>query len=108
MKYAQGMANGFRVSYKCSVLCCFYILAYDNLFTMSKSTGEVIEIIYLCIVAALILLGNALVMLAFAKGPRQLRTLTNYFVVNLAISDMMVGCLSVPFWICIQLGKFLF
>lgn len=42
-------------------------------------------------------------LLAFYKGPRSIRTHTNSFVVNLAISDLMVGCLSVPFWMCVKL-----
>lgn len=49
--------------------------------------------------------GNALVILAFFKGPRKIRTFTNYFVVNLAVSDLMVGCLSLPLWILMNLGE---
>ena len=52
--------------------------------------------------------GNALVILAFKKGPRKLRTLTNYFVVNLAVSDMLIGCVSLPLWIAINSGEVLF
>jgi len=68
-------------------------------------TSEVVlEVFILAAIEMLILSGNALVMLAFFKGPRRMRTITNYFVVNLAISDLMVGCLSLPFWICFRLG----
>lgn len=72
---------------------------------MGKSAAEVFELVYLVQVGVLILCGNILVIMAFALGPRRLRTFTNYFVVNLAASDLMVGCISVPFWICVRCGK---
>lgn len=67
---------------------------------------KIVELFVLGIIEVLILFGNALVITAFFKGPRRIRTITNYFVVNLAISDLMVGVLSVPFWFTIELGKF--
>ena len=70
------------------------------------SSGKIAELIYLAQVTILILMGNLLVTLAFAKGPRNIRTYTNYFVVNLAISDLLVGCLSLPFWISYVAGKY--
>jgi len=75
----------------------------DNVF--NPTTWNVIEIVVLGVVCFMILLGNALVILAFVKGPRSIRTHTNYFVVNLAVCDFMVGCLSVPFWMCVELSK---
>ncbi|XP_066927373.1 histamine H2 receptor-like [Clytia hemisphaerica] len=65
--------------------------------------GNITELVVLAVLCVLILLGNALVILAFIKGPRSIRTYTNYFVVNLAICDFMVGCLSVPYWMCVRL-----
>ena len=44
------------------------------------------------------LLGNMLVFIAFAKF-RKLRTVTNYFIVNLATTDVLVGILPMTFWI---------
>ena len=72
----------------------------------NPTAWNIIEIVILGIVCVMILLGNALVILAFVKGPRSIRTHTNYFVVNLAVCDFMVGCLSVPFWMCVSLSKF--
>ncbi|XP_047127513.1 octopamine receptor Oamb isoform X1 [Hydra vulgaris] len=66
---------------------------------------DIVDLIYILCVGFLIISGNALVILAFWKGPRQIRTLTNYFVVNLSFSDLMVGCFSVPFRVCVRLGK---
>ena len=71
----------------------------------NPTAGNVTEIVVLAVLCVLILLGNSLVILAFIKGPRSIRTYTNYFVVNLAICDFMVGCLSVPFWMCVKLRK---
>lgn len=42
-----------------------------------------------------IVIGNALVILAFATT-RHLRTTTNYFVFSLAVADILVGSLSLP------------
>ena len=65
---------------------------------------------YVCLLAPLMFgafFGNALVIIAFKKGPRKLRTLTNYFVINLAISDMLIGCVSLPLWIAINSGSYI-
>ena len=70
-----------------------------------KTTLLYVELVYLAQLAILIVLGNILVILAFTHGPRRIRTYTNYFVVNLAVSDMMVGLISVPFWIIVQCGE---
>ena len=72
---------------------------------MDKTGFEVLELFALCLIAVLVLLGNVLVILAFLLGPRSIRTYTNYFVVNLAVSDLGVGCISLPFWIVNRAGK---
>lgn len=78
----------------------------SSMISESTQSSSIITVVtFLSVVCVLILLGNALVILAFTNGPRRLRTYTNFFVVNLAISDLMVGCLSVPFWICLELGN---
>nr|QBS47864.1 biogenic amine-like GPCR [Tripedalia cystophora] len=70
---------------------------------MAKTAIEVAELLYLAILVLLILTGNSLVILAFHLGSRRLRTYTNYFVVNLAVCDLMVGILSVPLWMYVRI-----
>ena len=70
-----------------------------------KDAMEILELFYLSQVDFLTLFGNLLVILAFMFGSRNIRTYTNYFVVNLAVSDLMVGCVSLPFWIVFRSGR---
>ena len=52
-----------------------------------------------------IVLGNAFVILAFATT-RHLRTTTNYFVLSLAVADILVGSLSLPIYtVAINKGR---
>ena len=65
-----------------------------HIFTTNQTyitTGTVL----LCILIPVIVIGNVLVILAFASR-RRLRTTTNYFVLSLAFADVMVGGLSLP------------
>lgn len=50
------------------------------------------------LVAVLAIFGNSLVIAAFTCF-KKLRTRTSYFVVGLAAADILVGLLSIPFWI---------
>lgn len=60
------------------------------------------ELVMWCVfngfVAILAIFGNLLVIAAFTFF-KKLRTRTNYFVVGLAAADVLVGILSIPFWI---------
>lgn len=49
------------------------------------------------IIATAALIGNGLVFGAFIRF-RKLRRPTNYFIVNLAVCDFLVGCLPITFW----------
>ena len=57
----------------------------------------------LSLVIFLALFGNGLVILAFYRF-HVLRTITNYFVVSLAVADILVACLSMPCWMYIRLS----
>jgi hypothetical protein len=48
-------------------------------------------------IMALAVFGNVLVVMAFRKF-HKLRTVTNYFVISLAISDILISTLSMPTW----------
>lgn len=52
------------------------------------------------VVAVVILFGNSLVIISFAKKTI-LRTHANYFIVSLAATDSFVGLISIPWWIIV-------
>uniref|UniRef100_A0A914UME1 G-protein coupled receptors family 1 profile domain-containing protein n=1 Tax=Plectus sambesii TaxID=2011161 RepID=A0A914UME1_9BILA len=58
------------------------------------------EVVFWCImygvVALLAVGGNALVIFIITTRPR-MQTVTNYFIVNLAVGDMITGLLAIPF-----------
>lgn len=69
--------------------------------------GEV-EIIFATIVyvllALFVILGNILVIAAFRFNSR-LRTINNTFLVGLAVSDLLVGLISIPLWIYFRIAN---
>nr|QBL02579.1 biogenic amine-like GPCR [Tripedalia cystophora] len=65
---------------------------------------EVVELVFLACLVVVIIFGNVMVCLAFATVGDRLKTITNYFVINLATSDILVGVFSVPFWIWVRAG----
>ncbi|XP_068708723.1 histamine H2 receptor-like [Montipora capricornis] len=68
----------------------------------SSSVGLVIESSFFIILSLIILAGNTLVCTAIYKN-RKLRTKTNYYIVSLAVADIMVGVFSVPYWVYFRL-----
>ena len=74
-------------------------------FSQSYTKAGAIEITFLVFLMIVIIFGNSMVCLAFSSVDRQLRTVTNYFVINLALSDILVGTFSMSFWLCIRTGK---
>ncbi|GFT67148.1 octopamine receptor [Nephila pilipes] len=57
---------------------------------------DITLITVLTIIILITILGNTLIIAAVATT-RRLRTVTNYFVVSLAVSDLLVGLLVMPF-----------
>jgi hypothetical protein len=55
------------------------------------------------LVAVFAVIGNAFVILVFYRE-RRLRRRTNYYIVSLAIADLLVGLLGIPFAILASLG----
>lgn len=61
-------------------------------YWFSTSLGSTVVYFILSFVT---IFGNLLVFASFIKDPyRQLRTLQNYFIVNLAVSDLAMGCFA--------------
>ena len=68
--------------------------------------ASAVQIAATAVVAALIaltIIGNLLVCVSFYAA-RELRTLCNYFVVSLAVADILVALLAMPFWCALQLS----
>lgn len=55
------------------------------------------------VIAVLSIAGNVLVCWAVAINST-LKNATNYFLVSLAVADILVGCLAIPFAITISIG----
>jgi len=55
-----------------------------------------------CIVAVVAIVGNLLVILAFASD-RKLRRRTNYYIMSLALADFLLGILGIPFAIVVRI-----
>ncbi|XP_076579112.1 adenosine receptor A1-like [Chaetodon auriga] len=56
------------------------------------------------IIAALAIIGNFLVCLAVSRN-KKLRTVTNYFLVSLAVADILVGLVAIPCAVLTDLGQ---
>jgi len=55
------------------------------------------------LIAVLSVCGNVLVCWAVATNST-LKTATHYFVVSLAVADILVGCLAIPFAVIVSVG----
>jgi len=86
-------------------------LCYDNA-TGSGSTGSTSSelvppqnywTLFLLVFPVLTVFGNVLVVLSVWRE-RSLRTVTNYFIVSLAIADIMVAILVMPISVYVEVG----
>lgn len=66
--------------------------------------GLIVESLFFALLSLVILAGNTLVCTVIYRN-RKLRTKTNYYLVSLAIADILVGVFSVPYWVYFRLGK---
>nr|XP_011425897.2 LOW QUALITY PROTEIN: muscarinic acetylcholine receptor M1 [Crassostrea gigas] len=63
-----------------------------------KSLAKIIAISILCAVLSILTIGgNLLVIIAF-KMDKQLQTISNYFLLSLAVADMTIGFVSMPLY----------
>jgi hypothetical protein len=72
---------------------------YNNCTSTIVSSGALYKTIFVIIsgtiLTLLTTLGNLLVLISFRIN-KQLRTVTNYFLLSLAIADFTIGCFSMP------------
>ena len=64
-------------------------------------TFKVIKLLLYSIIFLISVVGNSLVCMVIARR-RRMRTVTNYFILNLAIADLTVTCICIPFDIPVQ------
>ncbi|KAK3735346.1 hypothetical protein QZH41_005410 [Actinostola sp. cb2023] len=57
----------------------------------------IISFVFLFLILILSFFGNILVILSF-KSVKKLRTVTNFFVVSLAVADILIASFSMPIW----------
>ena len=65
----------------------------------------IITVLY-CLLIITIITGNGLVLTSFWVN-RKLRTVTNTLIINLSVSDTLVGLVSIPCWMYIFLSLFI-
>lgn len=80
----------------------------DNSTTGSDAGSHVIVVhrpltLLLFVFPVLTVFGNVLVCLSVVRE-QSLRTITNYFIVSLAVADIMVAILVMPFGVYVEVG----
>ena len=58
------------------------------------------------LIATLAILGNSLVLIAFFRTAKIRKCQTNYLIASLAIADLIVGFVTLPTWIYLNLTNF--
>ncbi len=72
-----------------------------NSFFMYKETATIVLVAIYCLTFVMGLIGNVLVIHIFASN-RHMRTVTNSFLVNLAVCDLLVVFLCMPFTVAME------
>ena len=67
----------------------------NNLFTVTPGLVVLLSILYGSISVTAVL-GNFLVILVIVKN-KSMQTVTNFFIANLSVADVMIGIFSIPF-----------
>ncbi|CAF4915717.1 unnamed protein product, partial [Rotaria sp. Silwood1] len=78
----------------------FTSLTMTITYTSNSSSIIILILIGICLslIALITALGNIIVLLAFYCD-KKLRTINDYFILNMAIADFLVGCFCIPFYI---------
>ncbi len=74
------------------------LLPITGEWTPHTASGTVIMTAFIVFLILVTLFGNGLVVGIFYSY-KPLRTVTNYFIVSLAVADILVAALSMPIWI---------
>lgn len=72
---------------------------YENAFSKLNVSYTISEVF----VSAVTIVGNTLVLIAF-KRERKLRRRTNYYIISLAVADLLVGLIGIPCAILASVG----
>ncbi|KAJ7375243.1 hypothetical protein OS493_001988 [Desmophyllum pertusum] len=67
------------------------------------TTGNIVEVVFFCILAVMIVFTNSLMIGAFRVN-RRLRTRNNLLLMSLAVADMLVGSISVPLYLLMDIS----
>jgi len=70
---------------------------------MNVTELAIITVLY-CLLVITIITGNGLILTSFGVN-RKLRTVTNTLIINLSVSDSLVGLVSIPCWMYIFLSR---
>lgn len=67
--------------------------------TYHSNTGTIASVVGLSFVMLLAIVGNVLIIVIFRMFKRVRKQVTNHFLINLAISDLIVALVTMPFWL---------
>eukprot|EP00794_Sanderia_malayensis_P005414 gene5414-6090_t len=112
MEYNQTLRHNYSQSFQpngtydyCLMVPEDPICDYD-LAPFQLTTGKIVSATIMALLTAIALGGNVLLCTAFLFY-RRLRKTTNYFIISLAISDMLVASVAMPMWISYELTGWL-
>ncbi|NXG49609.1 CCKAR protein, partial [Psilopogon haemacephalus] len=103
---ASFLGNGTNIT----AFLCDIILENDTIFCLeeppysSKDFHQIIRILLYCLIFLLSMLGNTLVITVLVRNKR-MRTVTNTFLLSLAVSDLMLCLFCMPFTLIPNLLK---
>lgn len=67
--------------------------------------GTIGSVVGICFVITLTIAGNTGIIVIFRVFKRVRKIVTNHFLINLAISDLIVALVTMPFWIAYEIDR---
>jgi len=71
---------------------------------ISTNDMNIVAAVFVALQIVVALSGNFIVIASFCTF-RDLRTKCNFFIISLAISDVLVASIAMPFWLLVQLSN---